>query len=304
MIKPVFRGVLAPVATPFRADLSPDPERLLRHCRWLLDQGVDGLAVFGTTSEANSLSVTERVTLLEFLVEQGVDPARLMPGTGCCAFTDTLTLTAHANGLGCGGTLMLPPFYYKGVSDEGLFAAYAEVIERTASDELRVYLYHIPPIAQVGLSSGLIRRLITAYPETVVGIKDSSGDWRHTDALLKEFPGFAVFSGSDQFLLDTLRGGGAGCITATANVNAGAICRLRDAWQTDDGERLQSALSKTRQAIQAYPLIPALKSVLADHYGDEGWRRVRPPLVPLAPESRTALRRTLNNLDFSMGAPG
>ena len=148
-------GVLAPVVTPFTADLQPDAPRLVRQCEWLLSQNV-GLAVFGTNSEANSLSVDEKIELLDRLVESGIDTNRLMPGTGCCALTDTTRLTQHAVSLGCAGALMLPPFYYKGVSDEGLFRSYAETIERVGDSRLRIYLYHIPPVAQVGISIDLI----------------------------------------------------------------------------------------------------------------------------------------------------
>ncbi|HET6367964.1 MAG TPA: dihydrodipicolinate synthase family protein, partial [Pseudomonadales bacterium] len=211
-------GVLSPVVTPFRADLSPDPERFVRQCRWLLSQNV-GLAVFGTNSEANSLSVDEKIELLDRLVAAGLDPARMMPGTGACALTDTVRLTAHAVKAGCGGVLMLPPFYYKGVSDDGLFRSFAEVIERVADVRLRVYVYHIPPVSQVPITLPLIERLLKAYPGTVAGVKDSSGDWGNTKAMLDAFAasGFDVFAGSETFLLANMRGGGKGCISATAN---------------------------------------------------------------------------------------
>ena len=196
-----FCGVLSPVVTPFKDDLSPDPELLIRQCKWLLSQNV-GLAVFGTNSEANSLSVSEKIMLLEHLVNAGVDPKRMMPGTGCCALPDTVELTRHAVQLGCAGTLMLPPFYYKGVSDDGLFRSYAEVIERTGDDRLRIYLYHIPPIAQVSISPDLVERLVTAYPDIVVGMKDSSGDWSNTRAVLqRKLDDFRMFVGSESFLL-------------------------------------------------------------------------------------------------------
>ncbi|MCP3998112.1 MAG: dihydrodipicolinate synthase family protein, partial [bacterium] len=208
-------GVLCPVITPFDRELNPDPERLIRQCRWLLSQNA-GLAVFGTNSEANSLSVDEKIELLDRLVDAGIDTARMMPGTGCCALTDTVRLTERAVELGCAGTLMLPPFFYKGVSDDGLFASYAEVIERVGSRALRVYLYHIPPVSQVGISLALIERLVRAYPETVVGIKDSSGDWENTGAMLERgWDEFRIFAGSESFLLRTMQSGGAGCISAT-----------------------------------------------------------------------------------------
>src|SRR5207245_5277908 len=224
-----FAGVLSPVVTPFKADLSPDPERFVRQCRWLLDQNV-GLAVFGTNSEANSLSTEEKTELLDRLVSGGVDPARMMPGTGCCALTDSVRLTAHAMKLGCGGVLMLPPFYYKGVSDDGLFKLFAEVIERVGEARLRVYLYHIPPVAHVPITTGLVERLLAAYPTQIAGMKASGGDWSNTQAFLDAFAksGLDVLGGSDTFLLQNMRHGGAGCISATANVHPAPIAPLFD----------------------------------------------------------------------------
>ena len=164
MTKPMrMSGVLSPVITPFNADLTPDTARLVSQCRWLLAQDC-GLAVFGTNSEANSLSVDEKISLLDALIEAGIDANRMMPGTGACAIPDTVRLTAHATKHGCGGVLMLPPFYYKEVTDEGLFQFFAEVIERVGDSNLRIYLYHIPPIAQISISLTLIERLLKEYP--------------------------------------------------------------------------------------------------------------------------------------------
>src|SRR5438067_714328 len=229
------RGVLAPVVTPFTADLSPDPARFVAHCRWLLEQDV-GLAVFGTNSEANSLSVSEKLALLDALADARIPASRMMPGTGCCALPDTVELTRRAVQLGCAGVLMLPPFYYKGVSDDGLFASFAEVIERVGDAKLRIYLYHIPPVSNVPISLALIERLLARYPGTIAGIKDSSGDWNNTRAMLERFQprGFDVFAGSESFLLATLRGGGAGCISATANVNPASIAALAHEWQSPE----------------------------------------------------------------------
>jgi 4-hydroxy-tetrahydrodipicolinate synthase len=176
-------GVFAPVIMPFDEALAPDASRLLRQCRWLVSQGV-GIAIFGTNSEANSLSVDEKIELLDRLIDGGIDRSLLMPGTGLCALPDTVRMTAHAAARGCDGALMLPPFYYKGVSDEGLFRAYAEVIERVADERLKIYLYHIPPVSQVPLSPGLIERLVKAYPGTVAGVKNSSGDWQNIRDML------------------------------------------------------------------------------------------------------------------------
>ena len=293
-------GVLSPVVTPFNTDLSPDPARFSAQCRWLLSQGV-GLAVFGTNSEANSMSVGEKISLLDYLVDDGIDPANMMPGTGCCALTDTVRLTAHAVKLGCAGTLMLPPFYYKGVSDDGLFRSYSEIIERVGSTALRIYLYHIPPVAQVGISVELVDRLVRAYPETVVGIKDSSGDWDNTHAMLERgWDDFRIFVGSETLLLKNMRGGGAGCISATANINPGAIHRLYSEWESDQADQMQKELTDLRSIVQAYPMIPALKAVVARHTGNPDWCIVRPPLTELADEQRRNLAAELDAAGFLM----
>ena len=293
-------GVLTPVITPFKVDLRPDADRLVAQCKWLLSQNV-GLAVFGTNSEANSLSVEEKIVLLDRLVDAGIDTSRMMPGTGCCALTDTVKLTAHAATLGCAGTLMLPPFYYKGVSDEGIFRNFAEVIERVGDESLRIYLYHIPPIAQVGFSVELIDRLITRYPKTVVGIKDSSGDWGNTRSMLKrQWDDFRIFVGSESFLLANMRNGGAGCISATANINPAAIDNLYQTWQKDDADAQQQMLDEIRSAVMAYPMIPALKATVAEFSGDDQWRTVRPPLVELDREKSAALAAALRAKEFDM----
>jgi len=299
-------GVLAPVLTPFRADLAPDPARLVAHCRWLLAHGCAGLAPFGTTSEASSLSADEREALLDALLEGGIPPGRLVPGTGCCALPDTVRLTAHAVRRGCAGVLVLPPFYYKGVSDDGLFRAFAEVIERVGDDRLRVYLYHIPPVAQVGLGAALVERLLRAYPRAIAGMKDSSGDLANTKRMLDLFAarGFDVFVGSERFLLENMRGGGVGCITATGNVNAAAIDRLFREWDTTSAERLQDEVNAIRGAVEKVPVIPALKAILAHHAGDPGWGTLRPPLVPLAPAQRDALLADLARLGLEMPGLG
>lgn len=297
-----LRGVFVPACTPFQRDLSVDPVQFLRHCRWLLDEGANGLAVFGTTSEANSLGMSERTELLEKLVDGGIDPSVLMPGTGCCALPDSVRLSAHAVKLGCAGVLMLPPFYYKGVSDDGLFAAYAEVIERVADDRLRIYLYHIPPVSQVPISLALIERLLARYPRAVAGIKDSSGNFDNTRAMLERFApqGFAVFSGSETFLLATLRGGGAGCISATANVNPAAIAALAANFETPDANERQAALDRVRAVFQRFHVIAALKGAVAHASGDEAWATLRPPLVALSPEQRRELASALDAIGFTM----
>jgi 4-hydroxy-tetrahydrodipicolinate synthase len=283
-----LRGALAPVVTPYAEDLAPDARRLAAQCRRLIDQDC-GLAVFGTNSEGNSLSVEEKIELLDALMESGLPAERMMPGTGHCALSDTVRLTRHAVGLGCAGVLMLPPFYYKGVSDEGIFRAIAEAIERVGDPRLRVYLYHFPQMAVIGFSLPLIARLIDAYPGVVVGIKDSSGDWENTRAMLERFPGWGVFPGNELRLQEALRLGAAGCISATCNVNAANIADLCRNWQAADAEARQARLNQEREVVARYPLVPALKAIVARELGDPGWERLRPPLMPLTAEQKAAL---------------
>ena len=295
-----FSGVLSPVVTPFDDNLNPDGERLAAQCRWMVGQKV-GLAVFGTNSEANSLSVDEKITLLDQLTENGVSGDALMPGTGCCALSDSVRLTQHAVNAGCRGVLMLPPFYYKGVSDEGLYRNFAEVIEQVGDSRLRVYLYHIPPVAQVGISPDLIERLITAYPDTIAGIKDSSGDWSNTQAMLdRDWDDFRILVGSESLLLQNMRAGGDGCISATANVNPAAIHRLYTEWQDPSADGQQASLNELRNIVQTQPMIPALKAIVARYSGVDSWRRLRPPLVELTEAQCAELYAALDGVNFDM----
>jgi 4-hydroxy-tetrahydrodipicolinate synthase len=295
-------GVLAPVVTPFRKDYSPDAARFVRHCRWLLRSGCAGLAVFGTNSEANSMSVGEKRKLLEALVAGGVPAAALMPGTGHSAITDSIELTKAAVELGCAGVLMLPPFYYKGVPDEGLYRNFAEVIERVGDERLQLYLYHIPPVSQIPISLALIEKLLAKYPGIVAGVKDSSGDWSNTKAMLDAFAkdGFDVFAGSEVFLLDNMRNGGKGCITATGNINPGPIDRVFKNWRSAEADKLQAGITATRKIVQKQPMIPALKAAIAHFGNDPQWVTCRPPLVELSSSQEEELIRDLKANGFTM----
>ena len=295
-------GVLAPVITPFRKDYAPDAERFVRHCRWLLKSGCSGLAVFGTNSEANSLSVPEKRKLLEALVAGGVPPSALMPGTGHCALSDSIEMTRAAVELGCAGVLMLPPFYYKGVPDEGLYRNFAEVIERVGDERLQVYLYHIPPVSQVPISLQLIEKLLSKYPRIVAGVKDSSGDWSNTKAMLDAFAkdGFDVFAGSEVFLLDNMRNGGKGCITATGNINPGPIDKVFRNWRSADADRLQAGITATRKIVQKQPMIAALKAAVAHFGNDPQWKVCRPPLIELTASQEEQLISELKANGFTM----
>ena len=297
-----IKGLLSPVVTPFKSDLSPDKARFVAHCKWLLSQNC-GLAVFGTNSEANSLATEERMMLLDELRAAGLDMSRMMPGTGCCSITETVKLTAHAVKHGCAGVLMLPPFYYKGVSEEGLYRHYSEIVQRVGDARLKIYLYHIPPVAVVGITPNLVERLLKAYPSAIAGMKDSSGDWNNTKLFLDAFAkqGFDVFVGSESFLLANMQNGGVGCISATANVNPAAIHKLYIEWQNDDAGQQQTRLDVVRDTIgKKYVMIPALKQTIAIYADDPAWGKVRPPLIELTAEQGKSLAAELKQIGFTM----
>jgi 4-hydroxy-tetrahydrodipicolinate synthase len=307
-----IRGVLAPVVTPFKSDFSPDTERFVRHCQWLLSQNC-GLAVFGTNSEANSMAAEERMTLLDALIAAGIDPSRMMPGTGCCSLTETVELTAHAVKQGCAGVLMLPPFYYKNVSEEGLYRYFSEVVQRVGDTRLRIYLYHIPPVAIVGITPKLVERLLKAYPTAIAGMKDSSGDWNNSKTFLDAFAArtFDVFVGSESFLLANMRNCGAGTISATANVNPAAIYELYVACIEESKfenresklEDLQARLNTVREVFSSpkFPsMIAALKQAIAIYRSDPEWSRVRPSLIELTAEQAKTLAADLKAIGFEM----
>lgn len=279
-----LRGVISPTLTPFNDDLTIAHDLFADHAQRLLETGCVGLAPFGTTGEALSLGIEERMTALEHLIARGVDPKRVIPGTGLTNLPDTIKLTRHAVDRGCAGVLVLPPFYFKNVSDEGLFAYFAGLIERVAADDFRVYLYHIPPVAQVGFSIDLIQRLRAAFPSQIVGIKDSSGDWNNTRRLLTEVPGLIVYPGSELSLLDALSLGAPGCITATANINAAEIAEVVSLYRSGreaEAHRRHEHVKKLRLTVQEYGPIPAQKYLLSQWSGDDRWRNVRPPWVSL-----------------------
>jgi len=296
-----IKGVLSPVVTPFKRDLSPDVGRFIAHCKWLLSQDC-GLAVFGTNSEANSMSADERMGLLEAAVSAGVPTTRMMPGTGACSINEAAKVSAHATKLGVGGVLMLPPFYYKGVPEEGLFRFFSEVVQRVGDDRLRVYLYHIPPVSAVPITHKLVERLIKAYPKQVVGMKDSSDDWVHTKSMIDAFAkdGFDVFSGNEKPLIENVKSGGAGCISATANINPGKIAETYHKYNTPEGEKLQAWINDVRGVMQTYVMIPGLKYCIAHYGADAAWGPVRPPLVETDEKSGKDMIAKLDKLGFTM----
>jgi 4-hydroxy-tetrahydrodipicolinate synthase len=287
----LFGGVNAAVLTPMRADLSVDLDRMASHCRWLLANGCDNLGVLGTTGEANSIGLNERMEALEGLVARGIAAAKMLPGTGVPALTDTVLLTKHAAAMGCRGALLLPPFYYKNPTDDGLFAFFSEVINRVGTG-IKYYLYNFPQQSAVPFSVDLIARLLKAFPDTIKGVKDSSGNYENGRAYVENFAreGFEVYAGDDTLLRPLLQLGSAGCITAAANVNSPIAAQVYANWDNDLGARMHETLSATRKAIVSAPApIPALKALMARHTGDLAWQYMRPPHLKLTGEQQAKL---------------
>ena len=296
-----LKGVYTAALTPLTADLGADLDLLAGHGRWLLDNGCDGLAVLGTTGEANSFSLNERLRILDGLAEAGIPGKKLMPGTGACALPDAIELTRKALDIGAAGVLMLPPFYYKNPSYEGLFAAYSEIIQKVGDDRLRVFLYHFPQMSGVPITYPLIERLLKEYPKTVIGMKDSSGDFDNMLGAAKEFPGFAVLSGSDEFLLPLLKAGGAGCITACTNVASVLAAEVYGGWlKGGDIQAVNEKLCAVRRVVCQFPLSTALKTLMARHSGNDAWLNIRPPLMPMNDADKEKLFRDFDAIGFQL----
>lgn len=290
-----FRGVIAPILTPFNDDLSVATDLYIAHAGRMFAEGCAAIAPFGTTGEALSVGIDERIDAIRALIDAGLDPARMVPGTGLCNLADTARLSRACLDLGCPAVMTLPPFYYKGVTDDGLFRYFATLIE-ALGDGARIVLYHIPPVAVVGISPALAKRLHGEFPRQVVAIKDSSGDWENTKALF-DIDGLVVYPGAELPLIDALELGGPGCITATANVNAKAIAevvRRFDAGDRDGAREAHEDVRRVRLTIQEYAPIPAQKHLLARSTGDARWANVRPPLMALSDEDGAALAAALS----------
>ncbi|WEX75023.1 dihydrodipicolinate synthase family protein [Sinorhizobium numidicum] len=282
---PAVTGVYCAVATPLRENGDPDLSLFSVHCKRLLDEGCHGLALLGTTGEANSFSEGERRLIVESALAAGIAPDRLMPGTGVAAIPDTVALTKHALSLGVSRVVMLPPFYYKGVSDEGLYAAYSQIIEKIKDNRLKIILYHIPQVSGIPLSIPLIKRLAAAFPDTVVGIKDSAGDFNNMQAIIAELPNFSVLAGADPLLLPLLQAGGAGCITATSNLIADSLRfifdHVSDAEKSAEIEAAQARINAFRTLSSSYVQIPTVKAMIGLKTGEGAWIRTRAPLIAL-----------------------
>ena len=291
----MIKGLIAPILTPFDDNLNVDQALYNELAKHLLATGVSGLAPFGTTGEALSVSHDERKAALKGLIAAGIDPAIMIPGTGLCNLPDTINLCQHAISLGCAGVMLLPPFYFKGVSDEGLYDYYTQLIAGVNDSRLKIYLYHIPQVSGVGLSISLVQKLHTKFPNVVVGIKDSSGDWENTQALLG-IEGLIVYPGAELPVIEAIKLGAPGCISATANLNGADIAKVIElclAGKWDEAEVRHKKVKAVRYMFQDYAPIPAQKALLARSTGHSAWNNLRPPMRPMAKEKLDALANDL-----------
>jgi 4-hydroxy-tetrahydrodipicolinate synthase len=291
-------GVMTPILTPFNDDLSFASDLYLDHAKWLLDQGIHFISPFGTTGEALSMTVAERVSAVDVLIDGGIDPAVLMPGTGLCNLEDTVELCRHAIDRKCRAVMVLPPFFYKNASDDGLYAYFSRLVEVVDSAELKICMYHIPPLAGIGFTPDLAGRLARDFPDTFVAYKDSSGDFENTKAVIAAAPDIAVFPGSELFLKEGLERGGMGCISATCNVNPANIRHVYNVGtgaQADDLEVINDKMVSFRRTVEKYGPIPAMKGMLAVKRGDPRWRNVRPPILSSSPLATETLLQELGS---------
>ena len=278
-------GVIAAVATPIDESGAPDLKRATDLARHLLDNGCDGLNVLGSTGEATSFSVEERKEVMTAYKNQGLPLDRLMVGTGAASVSDAIALTRHAAELGFGGALVLPPFYYKGVTDDGLADYIGALVKATEASKLPIYLYHYPQLTGILWNVPLIERLRKSFPSRIVGLKDSSGDMAFARAAAAVATDFAVFPSTEACLLDARKGEFAGCISATANLNAD-LCQR--AWAKGDTAAHEAAVA-IRKLFEGRPLVPGVKTLLAHIHGDLSLARVRPPLAPVLTTDRDAI---------------
>jgi 4-hydroxy-tetrahydrodipicolinate synthase len=290
-----IRGLWCANLTPLTAIGGVDHARLATHIRRLFAQGVDGVAPFGTTGEGQSFSVDERIGALDTLLASGVPPTRIVAGTGCAALPDAVALTLHAVRSGVSRCLVLPSFFYKGLSDDAVYGYFAKLIDTVADSRLRVYLYHIPQVSAVPVPPEVVARLAASYPTIIAGVKDSSGDWNNTAALLERAPELSILSGHEPHLPRLVRAGGAGTICGVANVLPRVVAALLEPNVTQEAEARIKAFIDIKAR---YPFLPAFKAILAEQLGDDGWRPVRVPQLALSEPQRIALLDQLHSAGF------
>lgn len=286
-----FDGIWPALMTPLDAQLNIDHAKMAAHALALIKGGCGGVTAFGTTGEGPSFSMQERREALDQLLARGVPAERIIVSTSCAALPETLALTRHAIERGVHGCLMLPPFFFKGVSDEGVIACYTQVMEALPASGWRMYLYHIPQVTGVGLSHHVISTLLTRYPDVIVGIKDSAGERAHSSGLAQAYmPGITVYVGNEPDLPTMGQLGSTGAISGLANFLPRTVRRMIKEHNgpqiTDDSQTIARVLD----TVRPHSLMPALKCIMGIVSGDDSWQRVRAPLVALTPQAQAELQ--------------
>jgi 4-hydroxy-tetrahydrodipicolinate synthase len=296
-------------AGPWAASLTPiknreiDAAKLVKHVEWLLDSGCNGVVLFGSTGEAASFTVDERMHALDYVRQNGVPGEKIMVGTGCCATIDSARLSSHAIEHGCAGIIVIPPYFYRPVEQQGLYNSYSRLIESVASDRMNLYLYHFPDLSGVPITNELVQDLTDNFPKQVAGVKDSSGDLENTLQLVKDFPDLDIFTGDDDLLWPLVKAGGAGSITATANIIPHLLASI---WQAAmNGAENPPAAHQVASDVWSlilnnFPIVESLKECLAQEFGDAEWRVVREPLNEMSEARRAELQERLANTGFSL----
>ena len=276
---PPLRGVWTAVLTPLEVDGRVAYDVLVAHCQSLFARGIDGVTLFGTTGEGQSFTVIERRQALEQLLAAGIPTDRVIVGTGCAALAETAELSRHAAAFGVAGILALPPFFFKSLSDDGVYAAFASLCDMLKGVRTQMILYHIPQVSAVAVAPAVVARLARSYPGLIAGVKDSSGDWENTASLLKLTPDLAIMVGHEPYLPRLLKAGGVGTICGIANYRPDLIRRLYDSAGKPEETTLVSVVEKVCSLVTGVPFVPALKALMAEQTGEKRWLNVRPPLT-------------------------
>jgi len=297
-----LNGVYTASLTPLTASFEPNIPALVRHAQWLLESGSDGVALLGSTGEANSLTLEQRLSIIE-QTSRELPPDRLMLGTGSCALQDAVRLTKASVDTGVYSVLVLPPFYYKPQSDESVLRFYSELILSVDEPRLRIIFYNFPKLSGYNFNVKILQELKQRFGDTAEGIKDSSGEWKNMLGIVQNIPDFMVYTGTETLLLDILKKGGAGCITATANLIAPECQRVLQAWKNNKqkvAEQAQINLTDLRKTLENYPLVSELKSLFASKTNTEEWDNMLPPFAPILDKQVEELTEQIKGLGLDL----
>ena len=298
----LFSGIYTASLTPLTSSYEPNLPALVSHVEQLFESGSDGVAILGSTGEANSLTIEQRLDIISYC-GRTLAPERLMMGTGSCALQDAIHLTQASIDAGVFSVLVIPPFYYKPQSDESVIRYYSELISSVDDSRLRIIFYNFPKLSGYNFSTEILQEFKERFGDIAAGIKDSSGNWENMLSITKNVPNFMVYSGTETLLLNILREGGAGCITASANLLAPECQLVYQAWRNDQqntAEQVQKELTVLRKALESYQFVSELKGLMALHTGSEHWQEMLPPFIPLLPSQVRELSEKINDLGLNL----